>query len=444
MSTEPDAAYEALHLKPPPALPVAEFLKIQAPRRPGSRKIALEVNEWFSTHQPTSEMSTIDSLLLPHTKLCSVLDSALAEAIRDHVQSVQHPTKDGVYLPLSTIRAWKWGDLIRRHLRRAEAKYSESKSTARSLAVRGLTSTSKQRRLKQASSKWLDDDVIDAALDTVRQEKAMTNTNDDVDIASTLLAYHVSEGIKNSSTGMGWGRRLQQEIDLESRFISIGDSMPMRRLEEAKERLLDGLKSWLKTYLPDYAWAVNKNGLPIRGQQDGYSCGIATINAIHRRVIPTAPVWSPWKPRHSRTVYYERCIVMGSQSPTTPRTSSPPEPPKPLFEERTVTSSMSSQPSETSTSTKVAPVDYRSDEVLDVHPSTGMGVLLAGYLEFSDSDEYCTEDERELEMVAEKKAMGSKANAHAVVSKSLPKKDMITSQASTPTTLVAGFNAHSF
>ncbi len=111
-----------------------------------------------------------------------------------------------------------------------------------------------------------------------------------------------------------------------------------------------------------------------------------------------------------------------------------------------MTSSMLSQPSETSTSTKVTPVDYRSDEVLDVHPSTGMGVLLAGYLEFSDSDEYCTarEDERELEMVAEKKAVGSKANARAVVSKSLPKKDMITTQASTPTTLVAGFNAHSF
>lgn len=105
-------AFLLSQLKPPAALSVADFIQLPAPRRPGSRKITLPCEEWFSDRPPTSEMTCVDELLLPDASLCTSLDSELAVAIRNHALSVQHPTKEGVYLPLWTVRAWKWGDLM--------------------------------------------------------------------------------------------------------------------------------------------------------------------------------------------------------------------------------------------------------------------------------------------------------------------------------------------
>ncbi len=117
---DPDLEYESYQppvallaqLKPPAALSIADFIQLPAPHRPGSRKITLPCEEWFSDHAPTSEMACVDELLLPDASLCISLDSSLAVAIREQAQSVQHPTREGVYLPLWTVRLWKWGDLL--------------------------------------------------------------------------------------------------------------------------------------------------------------------------------------------------------------------------------------------------------------------------------------------------------------------------------------------
>lgn len=158
------------------------------------------------------------------------------------------------------------------------------------------------------SSQWLDDTTLDAILDTVRQEMAVTDVSDHVEIANSMLAYQVSKGLINTSTATYWGERLKQqkvrkllmrcnlnnvhwiavEVDIDSCFINIGDSKPLRRLNKETKPVVSGLRHWLKVYLPKYKWAINKNGLPINLQRDGHSCGIAVASAIHKRVLPSA------------------------------------------------------------------------------------------------------------------------------------------------------------
>jgi hypothetical protein len=99
-------------LKPSPDMLVSDFLQLPAPRRPDSRKTCLDPMAWFANCSPTAEMATVESLLLPATALCSTLDSSLAKVIESQLSSVQHPVKDGVYLPLWTVRAWKSGSLL--------------------------------------------------------------------------------------------------------------------------------------------------------------------------------------------------------------------------------------------------------------------------------------------------------------------------------------------
>lgn len=183
------------------------------------------------------------------------------------------------------------------------------------------------------SSRWLDDTTLDAILDTVRQEMATTDVSGHVEIANSMLAYQVSKGFVNGSTSTYWGERLRHqkirkllmpcnlsnvhwiavEVDVASGFINVGDSKPLRRLENATEQVISGLKRWLKIYLPKHKWAINKNGLSVNLQQDGHSCGIAVASTIHKRIIPSAAAWSPKKPFQSRALYYIRCIAMGSE-----------------------------------------------------------------------------------------------------------------------------------
>jgi hypothetical protein len=170
-------------------------------------------------------------------------------------------------------------------------------------------------------------------LDTVRQEMVSCGVASYVQVAGSVLAYHISKRYFGSNTTRFWGGRLKSgevrrllmpcnldnvhwivmEIDVESRFISLGDSMPLGRLQKAKDEAISGVKEWLREYLPEYTWVFSKHGVPIYLQRDGYSCGVATVNAIHKSVLPTTAAWSPEKPCYSRAIYYAKCIELGKE-----------------------------------------------------------------------------------------------------------------------------------
>jgi hypothetical protein len=71
-----------------PDMPVSDFLQLPAPRWPDSQKTCLDPMAWFASCPPTAEMTTVESLLLPATALCSTLDSSLAKAIKSQLSSV--------------------------------------------------------------------------------------------------------------------------------------------------------------------------------------------------------------------------------------------------------------------------------------------------------------------------------------------------------------------
>jgi len=99
-------------LKPLPSCTVSDFLLVNAPSRPGSRKYFLEASSWFSLEIPNDIPENIDNLILPSEKLCEILDGYLRKAAQDGMNSVQHPVKIGVFLPLWVVRAWKWGNVL--------------------------------------------------------------------------------------------------------------------------------------------------------------------------------------------------------------------------------------------------------------------------------------------------------------------------------------------
>lgn len=53
--------------------------------------------------------------------------------------------------------------------------------------------------------------------------------------------------------------------------------------------------AWFEAYLLGKDFSVNLGGIPIGHQPDGFSCGIAMSNAIHRLVLPNLPIWNPIK-----------------------------------------------------------------------------------------------------------------------------------------------------
>ena len=99
-------------LKPLPSCTVSDFLQVDAPLRPGSRKYFLEASSWFSLETPNDRPEHIGNLILPSKKLCETLDGWLRKAVQEGMHSVQHPIKTGVLLPLWVVCAWKWGNVL--------------------------------------------------------------------------------------------------------------------------------------------------------------------------------------------------------------------------------------------------------------------------------------------------------------------------------------------
>ena len=75
-------------LRPSPDMAVSDFLARIFPRRPGSRKIDIEISSWFTMHEPNEELGDVASLLLPAAEVCVRLDCLLASAVAQGSRSV--------------------------------------------------------------------------------------------------------------------------------------------------------------------------------------------------------------------------------------------------------------------------------------------------------------------------------------------------------------------
>lgn len=338
-------------IKPAVDLPVQEFLVLHVLRRPGSRKYNQEPLRWFSKNPPNTVPPSLGSLLLPSAPTCIALDSLLSAAVIEGYKSVQHPTREGEYLPLWCVCAWKWGsamlekhkfwmaarDWIKRYEEEEEwSQHFTSKAIDalnRSPWMSGLphlqrgavTSTTVAGGL--LSKAWLNDEIIDCILDVIRGEMLQHGVSECTQVAGTALTTRVA--YPESNTACFWGEKLRSgevlrlllpcnlqnvhwialEVDVQKRCINIGDSMPSPSNRDALNQTLKHLQGWLKTYLPAIDdWIINPTALSAQLQLDGSSCGIAVVNAIHRRVLASTPAWTPKAPCRSRAWYYIRCI----------------------------------------------------------------------------------------------------------------------------------------
>ncbi|OJT05301.1 hypothetical protein TRAPUB_3891 [Trametes pubescens] len=339
----------------PPDLPVSVLL--QWPHialRPGSRKFSLPPSEWLCSEKPTVTEVPVNGLLLPSSSICWALEPLLqSNKNSEGICSVQHPTSERDYLPSWIIPVWKGADEMLRMqqfwrerlawldrtakaeswtedlLRTSKERVHSTPWSAGSLSLqRGMVSMAHLARLL-LSDKWLDDEVLDCLGDVFRMDLE-TQAAD----TSLIATAHLRTCLTNPQSGVAryyedklvsgpltrlfmpcninnihW---IPVEVDTAQDTISLGDSKP--GISQAHiPALLRELRGWLDRVLPGRTWTINMTALETGLQQDSSSCGIATINAIERRIRPGATKWSPHAPGKARARYFSRCVEAGKQ-----------------------------------------------------------------------------------------------------------------------------------
>ncbi|KAM5544147.1 hypothetical protein V8D89_002196 [Ganoderma adspersum] len=339
--------------KYPPELPVSDLLSWPyEPRRPGSRKVNLPELDWFSPHPPSVNTLTASDIILPSRKVCVALDSLLLCAVKVHGhQSIQHPIKEDVYLPLWIARIWKWAEALvqAQELWRGRLNWLARVATSEGWAEgeleaaeavvltspvmagfgplqRGAVSSSVLAK-NLLSNAWLHDESMNAVVDVLQYDMLAAN-NHTAMIASTYLRNVLIR--PSSSTHQYYAQQLASglftrllipcnirnvhwipvEVDVPTKTISTGDSLP-RVSKEHLPGLVRDIRTFLSYVFPGKQWHLRSNVLETGLQADTISCGIATLNAIERRVLVGAPRWSPQKPGKMRTSYYHRCLELG-------------------------------------------------------------------------------------------------------------------------------------
>ncbi|TFY77278.1 hypothetical protein EWM64_g6734 [Hericium alpestre] len=299
-------------LKPDPSISVAEFLTWHQPDQPGSRKWNLPTQEWYSQSLPTAHPTTVHDLTLPSSKLCENLDSDLRKAVLAGDQSVQHPTTNGVYLPLWITRAWKWANVLvqKQTFWDMQLKWVERTAEEEEWVIefkeyvtkailkspwhsglapieRGAVSTT-TLAWNLLSTKWLNDESVDSLLEVVRTENNKLDAG--VAIARTALADDIIKVVPSGWAYASWGQKLASgevkkllmpfnvdnihwiaaEVDATNSIVNIGDSAP----------------HVIKRYLPN----------------------------ITKRILQWLEPWNPRKPAKMRGFYYACCINIGTAS----------------------------------------------------------------------------------------------------------------------------------
>ncbi len=328
------------------------------PFRPGSRKFMLTSPEdWFSEENPTEEWTQPEAVILPTSSICVALDSRLQEASRRGSRSVQHPVKDGVYLPLWTARLWKWGDALLKtqgkwrarlnwiELSAKQERWEEaeverlrqvvlqcpSRAASPNLLLGDVSVLSLAQNL--LSDAWLNDNTINCLGEeftyTMRQAAQHGGTLVADVFLRTKLPYrtsahrqfYVDKLLAGAFTRLLLPCNIRNvhwipvEVNISTRAINIGDSMPSASRDDIPGLLKD-LRFFLADIWPGVHWSVNMTALETGLQRDSTSCGIATANAIERCIFPGAQRWAPTAPRRMRALYFERCMELSKMVST--------------------------------------------------------------------------------------------------------------------------------
>ena len=332
-----------------PDLPVSGLLNWpHTPRQPGSRKISLAAEEWFSKDLPTTPDIDVARFVFPFSKLCVALDSCLADALKAGNQSVQHPVHERELLPLWVVRVWKWGAALldAQRLWRSRIvwiektaegeKWGEDFAASVKEAVLAMPSLAPLPGLQRGavlasrlaenllSSAWLNDDTINCIGEVILQDVRTSGVAENVVIAPTFLGALLNR--PSSAFCTYYAERLlagnikkllmpcnirnihwiPAEIDVRTNTISMGDSMPIIT-ENDLPGLIEQIRAFLSIPFPNTTWKVNRTALETGIQKDSHSCGIATLNAIERRVLVSSRRWSPLAPGRNRAQYFLRC-----------------------------------------------------------------------------------------------------------------------------------------
>lgn len=341
-------------LKPDGNETVADFLAWPyTVARPGSRRWSVPPEDWFSFDPPTEQPASVADLILPSSRLCVALDDLLEQSAKQGYRSVTHPVHEDRHLPLWVIRAWKCGNVLLEQQHAWSSRLRWVDQTAESegwtdrfleavreciLAVPWMAGLPALQRGTVSSfaladnllsHRWLNDDTMNCTVDVIRVELNQSSLPPNapaIHIATTHLRSCLSNPGSNMSTfwaktlvtaetahfllpcnvaGCHW---IALDVDVTEQCINIGDSKPAVT-EPHREALLDEVRAWLQRVFPEAErWRIHLSGLHAGQQLDDQSCGIATLNAIHRLVVPGSPCWSPRYPGLMRAYYFRRCV----------------------------------------------------------------------------------------------------------------------------------------
>jgi hypothetical protein len=306
---------------------------------------------YFSTTESNCELTSLDNIIIPPASTCRQLEQNFRDALACKAQSVRHPVMPDLFLPLNTVHLWKYANLFNGHHAFWNSKLSWIRTISTSEHWSSTFRDSVIHALKQApfydgplsstsyhhlssimlSTNWLTGDSLDAALDVIRGDTSLPLKN----APSVILGTKLWEGI--------WAKEMQEsasakiigfqirtgiierillpvnignihwmfgEIQVKEGTIRFGDSSPSTT-KSYYTNMVKRLTCWLSRYCPDrpaQSWRIEKAGLEVFSQMDGFSCGIATANGIHSRLLPSMKIWHARKPGALRAYYLYRCF----------------------------------------------------------------------------------------------------------------------------------------
>lgn len=350
-------------LLPPASMTVANFLSLKGPI-PFSPKVpeifphdapSQDVNiiQWFSAAQPNDICTSVEDLVLPNRRVCIYIANGLEHAQDKNFQSVRHPRNKNIRYPLWTARAYRDGSRLLEMQELWENCLLWVKTTSRkerwpdtfatevyqalnhcpyNAGLPGLEGTSQSSAITLASllhkNKWLNSTTLDCMLNVVKYDYRSNISTTDV-IAGTSLGQAISQDETKGNSYEYWGSKLRSPglnriffplnianlhwisicIDVSAGIILVWDSL--RKFSAPyRAKTMESIRKWLQRWLPDAEW--EEEDAAAAQQTDDSSCGIAAVNAIHRTLDNTAPIWSASRASWMRAYYFKRCIEVGN------------------------------------------------------------------------------------------------------------------------------------
>ncbi|KAE9384213.1 hypothetical protein BT96DRAFT_334376 [Gymnopus androsaceus JB14] len=345
-------------LKIPSETTVSSLLDIpkdQLPTCPNSRKIFLPSNAWFTEKEPNAELPhTVSQFIIPPPARCMSLgEQLLREAVERGHKSVQHPVKDGVFLPLSAVVAWSCGNTLLEGIRTwtAKLKWVERSAEAEQwpenlrrktkeniLRVPWQSGLSMGKRYtipikvvaeKMLSREWMTGDNVELAIQSILQSVKLRHFVAEPTLCVSLRERYLEKKNHIENRVDYFGRKLEDgsvvvldipwnlerlhwfhiTVNIEEMVITVADTAP-DITRPYLDNILDCVILWLHQFVPRVPdWKTVVHPIPI--QKDSFSCGAAMLLDIWSRACVEKDDirhWEPGKPMKARARLFNLII----------------------------------------------------------------------------------------------------------------------------------------